>query len=259
MVERLVHALQTLAAPAEDQLTRVPDFVRKANNLALDFADALRLVSDCPQILLEAEQQYALDRLDGYLEARSTPAHMGFWTEAAIRESAEWDTVRRLARDALASLRAPQELSPPSGRVTMMESVLIGAADPDIVACEAQLRAAQLTADIAALERLIADELLFTGPDGQLATKAQDLEAHRSGIVRFREHVPEELRIRRVGRDVAVAALRARLAVAVAGTLVRGTYRYTRVWARDGNASWRVVGGHVSTVPPAAGESGPAE
>lgn len=34
----------------------------------------------------------------------------------------------------------------------------------------------------------------------------------------------------------------------VGGTLVRGTYRYTRIRAADGDA-WRVVGGQVSDVP----------
>lgn len=132
-----------------------------------------------------------------------------------------------------------------------MQPVLVGAADPEIVALEARLRAAQLAADVPALDALIADELLFTGPDGQLATKAQDLEAHRSGAVRIRAHEPEELRVRRIGADVAVSALRVVLAVEVGGTLVRGTYRYTRVWARERGGSWRVVGGHVSEVPPA--------
>lgn len=129
-----------------------------------------------------------------------------------------------------------------------MEAVLVGPADPEIVAREAEIRAAQLGADVAALDRLIADELLFTGPDGSVGTRAQDLEAHRSGVVRFRAHEPEELRIRRVGADVAVAALRARLRVEVAGQLVEGTFRYTRVWAREGGGPWRVVGGHVSEV-----------
>jgi ketosteroid isomerase-like protein len=133
--------------------------------------------------------------------------------------------------------------------VADMQAVLLGTADPDIVACEAQLRAAQLAADVAALDRLIADDLLFTGPDGQLGTKAQDLAAHASGTVRFRGHEPEELRVRRIGADVAVAALRARLTVEVAGTLMRGIYRYTRVWAREGGRAWRVAGGHVSAVP----------
>lgn len=130
----------------------------------------------------------------------------------------------------------------------IMEAVVIGDPDPEIVGMEAQIRAAQLGADVAALERLISDDLLFTGPDGQLGTKAQDLEAHGSAIVRFRTHEPQELRVRRVGADVAVTALRAWLEVEVAATLVRGTYRYTRVWAREGGLPWRVVGGHVSEV-----------
>lgn len=133
--------------------------------------------------------------------------------------------------------------------VDVMRAVLVGAANPEIVLCEARIRAAQLEADVAALDDLIADVLLFTGPDGQLGTKAQDLEAQRSGVVRFRGHEPEELHIRRVGADVAVAALRARLTVEVSGALMRGTYRYTRVWARESGGPWRVVGGHVSQVP----------
>jgi hypothetical protein len=131
--------------------------------------------------------------------------------------------------------------------VALLAGVLVGEPDPEIVACEARIRAAQLDADVAALDALIADALLFTGPDGALGTKAEDLAAHGSGAVRFRAHEPEELRVRRVGADVAVSALRARLAVEVGGTTVAGTYRYTRVWAREGGA-WRVVGGHVSPV-----------
>jgi ketosteroid isomerase-like protein len=129
-----------------------------------------------------------------------------------------------------------------------MNRVLRGSPDPEIVALEEQLRAAQLAADVDALDRLIAEPLLFTGPDGQLGSKAQDLESHRSGAVRFHAHEPEELHIRRVGVDVAVSALRARLAVEVGGTIIRGTYRYTRVWARELGEPWRVVGGHVSAV-----------
>jgi ketosteroid isomerase-like protein len=133
---------------------------------------------------------------------------------------------------------------------TAFEQVLVGAADPEIVLLEARIRAAQLGADLPALEELISDDLLFTGPDGQLGTKAQDIEAYRSGTVRFVDHVPEELRIRRVGADVAIASLRAQLTVDVAGNLSRGTYRYTRVWAREDGRPWRVAGGHVSPVNP---------
>jgi ketosteroid isomerase-like protein len=128
------------------------------------------------------------------------------------------------------------------------DQAVTGMADQEIVILEARIRAAQLSADLTALEDLISDDLLFTGPDGQLGTKAQDIEAYRSGTVRFVAHVPEELRIRRVSADVAISSLRAQLTVNVAGNLSRGTYRYTRVWAREDDRAWRVVGGHVSLV-----------
>lgn len=148
----------------------------------------------------------------------------------------------------------------PAPDVAPVQAALVGDNGPggaeegvaEIVALEARLRAAQLAGDVAALGALIDDDLLFTGPDGQLATKAADLAGYASGAVRFRAHEPEELRVRRAGPDAAVTALRARLAVEVGGTVVGGTYRYTRVWARTAGgagAPWRVVGGHVSAVP----------
>jgi ketosteroid isomerase-like protein len=133
--------------------------------------------------------------------------------------------------------------------VELLASVLVGPPDPEIVELEAQIRAAQLNADVKALDALLSDDLLFTGPDGTLGTKAQDLAAHGAGVVLFREHVPAELRVRRVGADVAVTALRAWLVVEIGGARVSGEYRYTRVWARERGGTWRVVGGHVSAVP----------
>lgn len=123
-----------------------------------------------------------------------------------------------------------------------------GAPDDEIVDLERRLRRAQLDADVQALDRLISEELLFAGPDGALATKAQDLQAHASRAMRFVSHEPEELRVRRVGDGCAIVSLRARLTVEVGGAAVSGVYRYTRVWAREGDGAWRVAAGHVSAV-----------
>ena len=66
-----------------------------------------------------------------------------------------------------------------------LTQMLVGEADPEIVALEARMRDAQLAADVSALDALIAEDLLFAGPDGQLATKAQDLTAYmRSSVAR---------------------------------------------------------------------------
>lgn len=123
-----------------------------------------------------------------------------------------------------------------------MNVVLMAGAPAEVVQYEKRLRQAQLDANVGELDRLIADDLLFAGPDGRLARKAQDLEAHRSGVVRFREHEPRELHVRRVRDDVAIASLEARLVVDVAGERTAGVYRYTRAWAREregtAGASW---------------------
>lgn len=129
-----------------------------------------------------------------------------------------------------------------------MGAALRGAPDAEIVDLERRLRRAQLDADVQALDALISADLLFAGPDGAPATKAQDLQAHATRAVRFLSHEPEELRVRRVGEACAIASLRARLTVEVGGASVSGVYRYTRVWAREGDGVWRVVGGQVSAV-----------
>jgi ketosteroid isomerase-like protein len=119
--------------------------------------------------------------------------------------------------------------------------------DAEIVALEERLRVAQLSADVTALDELIADDLLFTGPDGNLATKAADLAAYRDGVMRLSAHEPQELHVRRVGADMAVVALRAHMAGSYAGAPFSGPVRYTRVWAREGGGGrWRIVAGHVS-------------
>jgi hypothetical protein len=127
-----------------------------------------------------------------------------------------------------------------------MQGVLVGAPDAEIVLLEARLRGAQLAGDVAMLDDLIAEELLFAGPDGQLATKAQDLAAHAGGVVRFLAHDPIELQVRRIGSAVAVVSLRTALVVSVGGEEIRGIFRYTRVWAREDQQAWRIVAGHVS-------------
>lgn len=117
-----------------------------------------------------------------------------------------------------------------------------------ISALESELRMAQLASDVAALDRLVDDALVFTGPDGSLVGKADDLALHREKAVHFTVHVPEDMRILPVTDDVVVVALRTRLTGQFMGQEFSGVFRYTRVWAKRDNA-WRIVAGHVSAIP----------
>jgi ribosomal protein S18 acetylase RimI-like enzyme len=119
----------------------------------------------------------------------------------------------------------------------------------DVMASELDLRRAQLTSDVAVLDRLLDDSLVFTGPDGKIYGKADDLHLHRTGGIRIHRLEPSDERVQRFG-DVAVITLRMDMEGTFGGTPFGGPVRYTRVW-RAGPDGWRIVAGHVSPVPPA--------
>ena len=116
--------------------------------------------------------------------------------------------------------------------------------DDVIRALEERLWAAQLAADVATLDELIADDLLFAGPTGELATKAQDLEQHRSGALRITKLVPVDYRFREIPGGAITSVLMDGAAI-VQGQPVSGLLRYTRVWIQE-NGRWRIAGGHLS-------------
>ena len=119
--------------------------------------------------------------------------------------------------------------------------------DP-ILAAEAALREAMLANDVAALDRLLDDELLFTGIDGSLATKADDLAAHRARRLRVSRMEPLERRVLNVAPGVAVVSVLMDFSGTWDGAPSNARLRYTRVW-RERDGTWRVVAGHLSAVP----------
>jgi ketosteroid isomerase-like protein len=118
--------------------------------------------------------------------------------------------------------------------------------DDSLHACETALRQAQLAGDVAMLDRLVDDELVFTGPDGAVYGKSDDLDAHREGWVRVTRLDPSEERIQRFG-SIVVVSVRMEMAGTFRDLPFAGPYRYTRVWRKHGDG-WRVVAGHVSVV-----------
>ncbi len=122
-------------------------------------------------------------------------------------------------------------------------------ADPSeasLHACEVALRRAQLASDVAELDRLVDDSLVFTGPNGAVYGKKDDLDAHRQGVVRITRLDPSEERIQSFGH-IAVVSVRMEMSGTFEGQAFAGPFRYTRVWRAQADG-WRVVAGHVSAV-----------
>jgi hypothetical protein len=108
------------------------------------------------------------------------------------------------------------------------------------------LRRAQLTGDVEELDRLVDDELVFTGPTGAVYGKQDDLDGHRRGIISISRLEPSEERIQHFG-NIAVVNVRMEMSGTFEGAPFAGPFRYTRVWRAQGD-SWRIVAGHVSAV-----------
>jgi ketosteroid isomerase-like protein len=113
--------------------------------------------------------------------------------------------------------------------------------------CEARLYTAVLASNVSELDLLIAEDLLFAGPTGELATKAMDLELHRTGGTQFHEFVPKELELRVWSEHFVIASAKIFLSGAYLGNAFAGDYRYMRIW-RKGNNGWQIVGGSVSAM-----------
>lgn len=110
---------------------------------------------------------------------------------------------------------------------------------------ETRLYAAMSASNVAELDALIADDLIFSGPTGELATKAMDLELHRTGGTQFHELVPKALEVRVLSEDVALASAHIFLSGTYLGNTFAGDFRYMRVWRR-GETGWQVAGGSVT-------------
>ena len=107
-----------------------------------------------------------------------------------------------------------------------------------------RLQTAQLTSDVVALEDLLDDRLIFTGPDGNHYGKADDLDAHRSGNQTMTRLHEEDLTVLADGRT-GVTWFLGTLEGTLAGAPFTAHVRYTRTWIHDDRA-WRVVAAHVS-------------
>lgn len=92
----LQRAVVALAQPADVQLSLFPDFVCKADELALDFEDGLyELVGHKDEIT--GEQQANLDALDRLLSGMNDSQDASVWTEEALRTHPAWVEVRTAA------------------------------------------------------------------------------------------------------------------------------------------------------------------
>ena len=122
-------------------------------------------------------------------------------------------------------------------------------AEQEIRAAEHLWNEARVKADVAALDRLLADGWTVTHGGGTMDTKAQYLADLKSGDRKFSDDVKEDQVTIRFYGDTAVVAGLSDSKVTYKGQLQGGPLRFTRVYVkRDGR--WIMVVSHATSRRP---------
>ncbi|WP_158749363.1 nuclear transport factor 2 family protein [Acidobacterium sp. S8] len=117
----------------------------------------------------------------------------------------------------------------------------------EIEALEMQWRQAQLSNDVGAMDRLLADDYVGISANGTIETKPEALALRRAGTLHITTLDLNDLKVRIYG-DTAVVTSRADLAGTNGSSDIGGRYRYTRVYNKR-FGQWKIVSFEASRIP----------
>lgn len=133
--------------------------------------------------------------------------------------------------------------------IVLVTAARLSAQDEAVAAVarlEEELNTALVKCDVAALNRLWAEEMTFVFPNGRVATRAERI----AGLKRCTPGSPasqiESVSTKAFG-DAAIAIVTSKWSGAADGRPIDARFRATHVWARRAG-QWALVSAHVSQV-----------
>ncbi len=101
--------------------------------------------------------------------------------------------------------------------------------------------------DAAEIERVLADEYLYTNEEGKVKNKAEDLAGYKTGKTKMEMTETTDQKVRVVGNNVVIETGTFRAKGTNDGKAFDETERYTTVWVwRD--LRWQIASDHTSTI-----------
>ncbi len=121
----------------------------------------------------------------------------------------------------------------------------------EIEALEEQWRVAQLAGDVDTMDKLLAPDYLGISMNGQINDKDQQLDRMRNRTLVTKSIVLSDVKIKLVGA-VAIVTSRAQVEGASEGVAMHGMFRYTRIYRRYPDGSWKITNFEVTPIAPGA-------
>jgi len=118
-------------------------------------------------------------------------------------------------------------------------------------------RAAELNADVAAMNKLLSDDFVGITMTGQVVTKMQQLERLRRRTTVLSKLDLKDVHVKLIGMTAIVTSL-AEVEGSNEGAPMHGTFRYTRVYSRQPTGTWQITNFEATRVgpPPPPTENG---
>jgi ketosteroid isomerase-like protein len=113
---------------------------------------------------------------------------------------------------------------------------------------EDQWRQAQLTGDVATMDKLLSDDYIGISVNGQVNTKAQWLERLQSRRIAVTKLELSDMKVKLIG-SIAIVTSRAEVEGTSDGVSIRGIYRYTRVYQRLPSGTWKITSFEATRAP----------
>ncbi len=113
--------------------------------------------------------------------------------------------------------------------------------EDEIIFLENQLIEAMENGNIAVLNELLHDELVFNIPNGQTISKSMDIENYSSGMMTVYDITITDRIIKSID-DITTVALTVHLKAKYGEQIIEGNYRYLRVWKLFNNCRQIIAG-----------------
>ncbi len=117
-----------------------------------------------------------------------------------------------------------------------------------VEALEEQWRQAELTGDVATMDKLLSDDYIGISMTGQVNTKMQQLDRMKTHKINLTRIDLGEMQVKLVG-SIAIVTSRAEVEGTSEGEPVKGVFRYTRVYQRLPTGTWRITSFEATRVP----------
>ncbi|HWW01895.1 MAG TPA: nuclear transport factor 2 family protein [Candidatus Acidoferrum sp.] len=115
-----------------------------------------------------------------------------------------------------------------------------------ILKIEHSWAAAEVKNDLAAIDKIEADDFIIIDPTGKISTKAEDMANMKSGDLKFESMDLKESKVRLYG-EIAIVTGRSNVKGKFKDQDISGTYSFTDVFAKV-EGQWRAVSSHITRV-----------